>query len=163
MAVPKKKTSKAKSRSRRASAWRLDAPPRSDCPQLPPAKLPHVVCAQLRLVRRPPGHRGRLRNPSPPRRLPVMLPIAVDAMGGDTPPGEIVAGARQAAAELGVPVVLVGRPDGDAATPPTWRCIAATEVIEMNDDPRPGACAARRTRRWCGPPRRCATAGPRPW
>ncbi|HUR24107.1 MAG TPA: 50S ribosomal protein L32, partial [Acidimicrobiales bacterium] len=28
MAVPKKKTSKAKSRSRRASAWRLGSPPR---------------------------------------------------------------------------------------------------------------------------------------
>ena len=33
MAVPKKKTSKAKSRSRRASAWRLDAPSRSLCPR----------------------------------------------------------------------------------------------------------------------------------
>ncbi len=40
-----------------------------------------------------------------------MLPIAVDAMGGDHAPGEIVAGARQAAEELGVPVVLVGRAD----------------------------------------------------
>ena len=43
MAVPKKKTSKAKSRSRRASAWQL-APPRSECPQCHQAKLPHVVC-----------------------------------------------------------------------------------------------------------------------
>jgi large subunit ribosomal protein L32 len=44
MAVPKKKTSKAKSRSRRASAWVLNAPPRSVCPQCHNAKLPHVVC-----------------------------------------------------------------------------------------------------------------------
>ena len=44
MAVPKKKTSKAKSRSRRASNWRLSAPPRSICPQCRQAKLPHVVC-----------------------------------------------------------------------------------------------------------------------
>ena len=44
MAVPKKKTSKAKGRSRRASAWRLGAPPRSECPQCHRAKLPHVVC-----------------------------------------------------------------------------------------------------------------------
>ena len=44
MPVPKKKTSKAKSRSRRASAWRLDAPPRSVCPRCQQAKLPHVVC-----------------------------------------------------------------------------------------------------------------------
>jgi len=40
-----------------------------------------------------------------------MLPIAVDAMGGDNAPGEIVAGAIRAAEELGVPVVLVGRRD----------------------------------------------------
>ena len=40
-----------------------------------------------------------------------MLPVAVDAMGGDNAPGEIVAGAVQAAEQLDVPVVLVGRPD----------------------------------------------------
>ena len=44
MAVPKKKTSKSKSRSRRASAWQLSDPPRSVCPQCRHAKLPHVVC-----------------------------------------------------------------------------------------------------------------------
>ena len=40
-----------------------------------------------------------------------MLPVAVDAMGGDKAPGEIVAGAIRARDELGVAVVLVGRPD----------------------------------------------------
>lgn len=44
MAVPKKKTSKAKSRSRRASNWKLVAPARSLCPNCTSAKLPHVVC-----------------------------------------------------------------------------------------------------------------------
>jgi large subunit ribosomal protein L32 len=44
MAVPKKKTSKMKSRSRRASNWRLGPPARSMCPQCRHAKLPHVVC-----------------------------------------------------------------------------------------------------------------------
>ncbi|MGP8150421.1 MAG: 50S ribosomal protein L32 [Acidimicrobiales bacterium] len=44
MAVPKKKTSKSKSRSRRASAWTLEAPSRSLCPQCNRVKLPHVVC-----------------------------------------------------------------------------------------------------------------------
>jgi large subunit ribosomal protein L32 len=44
MPVPKKKTSKAKSRSRRASAWTLSVPARSICPQCRHGKLPHVVC-----------------------------------------------------------------------------------------------------------------------
>ena len=44
MAVPKKKTSKAKSRSRRASAWTLSRPARSVCPRCGAAKFPHVVC-----------------------------------------------------------------------------------------------------------------------
>ncbi len=44
MAVPKKKTSKAKTRSRRASSWQLKAPARSLCPRCGNAKTPHVVC-----------------------------------------------------------------------------------------------------------------------
>ena len=44
MAVPKKKTSKSKSRGRRASNWVLKTPARSVCPQCTTAKLPHVVC-----------------------------------------------------------------------------------------------------------------------
>lgn len=61
-----------------------------------------------------------------------MLPIAVDAMGGDRAPGEILAGALQAA-EAGIPVVLVG-PDGLEGTG-GLPLIAASEVIEMDDDP----------------------------
>lgn len=45
MAVPKKRTSKAKTRSRRASAWKLDRSPRSICDQCGSAKLPHTVCS----------------------------------------------------------------------------------------------------------------------
>jgi large subunit ribosomal protein L32 len=44
MAVPKKKTSKSKTRSRRASAWKLQTPPRSICPRCGNAKTPHTVC-----------------------------------------------------------------------------------------------------------------------
>src|SRR5438034_10614484 len=64
-------------------------------------------------------------------------PIAVDAMGGDHAPAEIVAGARQAAEELGVPVVLVGQPEaiGDAGG---LEIIVASEVIGMRDDPAQG-------------------------
>ncbi|NNN04245.1 MAG: 50S ribosomal protein L32 [Acidimicrobiaceae bacterium] len=44
MAVPKRKTSKAKGRSRRAANWKLALPSRSICPQCSVAKTPHVVC-----------------------------------------------------------------------------------------------------------------------
>ena len=62
------------------------------------------------------------------------LPVAVDAMGGDKAPAEIVAGAIRARDELGVPVVLVGRPDelGDTGG---LSVIAASEVIAMDADP----------------------------
>lgn len=63
-----------------------------------------------------------------------MLPIAVDAMGGDRAPGEIVEGAKQAAAELAVPVVLVGRPD-EIGDPGDLEVVAASEVIAMDADP----------------------------
>ena len=60
MAVPKKKTSKAKSRSRRASAWKLEAPAAQRLPALRRHQAPARRLRQLRLVRRPPGHRRRL-------------------------------------------------------------------------------------------------------
>jgi len=65
------------------------------------------------------------------------LPVAVDAMGGDKAPDEIVAGARLAADELGIRVVLVGQPDaiGDSAG---LEVIAASEVIGMDEDPAQG-------------------------
>lgn len=66
-----------------------------------------------------------------------MLPIAVDAMGGDHAPGEIVAGARRAAEELGVPVVLVGR-SAELGDTGDLEVIEASEVIAMDDDPASG-------------------------
>jgi large subunit ribosomal protein L32 len=44
MAVPKRKSSKSKSRSRRAANWTLDEPAQSRCPNCQHAKRPHVVC-----------------------------------------------------------------------------------------------------------------------
>jgi glycerol-3-phosphate acyltransferase PlsX len=61
-----------------------------------------------------------------------MLPIAVDAMGGDRAPSEILAGAHQAA-ELGIPILLVGPEGLDGAGSLALK--VASEVIEMDDDP----------------------------
>ncbi len=63
-----------------------------------------------------------------------MLPIAVDAMGGDHAPGAIVEGARRAAAEFGLPVVLVGRP-ADLGDVGGLEVIEASEVIAMDAEP----------------------------
>jgi glycerol-3-phosphate acyltransferase PlsX len=69
-----------------------------------------------------------------------MLPIAVDAMGGDNAPGEIVAGARRAQEDHGIPVLLVGRPE-DLTDVGDLEVIEASEVIAM--DAEPGASVRR--------------------
>src|SRR5262249_18446491 len=67
--------------------------------------------------------------------------IALDAMGGDRAPEEIVAGGVRAAAELGIDVLLVGRPDAIAEHLPGGRApdrvgiLPASEVIAMDDEP----------------------------
>jgi phosphate acyltransferase len=67
--------------------------------------------------------------------------VAIDAMGGDRAPGEIVAGALAAVESLGVEVLLVGRAEEIAAhlpngTPPSGVGVHdAREVIAMEDEP----------------------------
>lgn len=77
--------------------------------------------------------RAGSREPAAPAVPLASLPIAVDAMGGDKAPDEIVAGARKAAEE-GIPVVLVGVPDlmGDTGDLEVSAC---SEVIGMDEDP----------------------------
>ena len=62
-----------------------------------------------------------------------LLPIAVDAMGGDHAPAAIVEGAKQAAAELGIRILLVGRPD-EIGDPGDLEVLPASEVIAMDAD-----------------------------
>ena len=90
----------------------------------------------------PGAHVAWLSGPAPLGSEPAMgppapAPVAVDAMGGDRAPEEIVAGARSAAAELGIPVVLIGDPEriGDAGG---LDVVPAREVIEMHEDPAKG-------------------------
>ncbi|MCB9151879.1 MAG: phosphate acyltransferase PlsX [Caldilineaceae bacterium] len=68
--------------------------------------------------------------------------IALDAMGGDHAPGEIVAGAVLAAREYGITVSLVGQPDvlnaelaKHATTGLDLPIVPASQVIEMDDKP----------------------------
>jgi glycerol-3-phosphate acyltransferase PlsX len=81
----------------------------------------------MRLVQGPSCYHHRLIV-----EISNMLPIAVDAMGGDRAPSEILAGAHEAAA-LGIPILLVGPEglDGIGELP----LLHASEVIEMDDDP----------------------------
>ena len=64
-----------------------------------------------------------------------MLPIAIDAMGGDNAPGAIVEGAHRVVAEQGVPVVLVGQPEALDGLRGDLDLIPASEVIAMDADP----------------------------
>jgi glycerol-3-phosphate acyltransferase PlsX len=77
----------------------------------------------------------RGERPSP--ETLATLPVAVDAMGGDKAPAEIIEGARRAADQHGIAVVLVGPPEqvGDTQG---LELVACTEVIAMDEDPAGG-------------------------
>jgi glycerol-3-phosphate acyltransferase PlsX len=90
----------------------------------------------MRLVQEPRRYRSLIQTSSDNSSSEIfMLTIAVDAMGGDFAPSQIVAGALQAA-ELGIPVVLVGPEDLEGRG--NLELIVASEVIEMDDDPAYG-------------------------
>jgi glycerol-3-phosphate acyltransferase PlsX len=77
----------------------------------------------------------RGERPSP--ETLATLPVAVDAMGGDKAPGEIVEGAKRASEEHGIGIVLVGPPDLVGETG-DLELLACTEVIGMDEDPAGG-------------------------
>ncbi|AFY33665.1 phosphate acyltransferase PlsX [Calothrix sp. PCC 7507] len=59
--------------------------------------------------------------------------IAIDAMGGDHAPGEIVAGALRAREELGVKVLLVGDPQQIEAALPQKTNLGQLEIVPAED------------------------------
>lgn len=67
--------------------------------------------------------------------------IAIDAMGGDYAPEEIVAGAVRASEELGVKVLLVGDPQQiqdclkQHPTGPNLEIVPAEGIVEMDEEP----------------------------
>ena len=77
------------------------------------------------------------RGERPSTEALATLPVAVDAMGGDKAPGDIVAGAQKVVAQDGIPVILVGPPElvGDTQG---LELVACTEVIAMDEDPAGG-------------------------
>ena len=72
--------------------------------------------------------------------------IAIDAMGGDHAPGEIITGAIRATEELDVDVLLVGDPEQiqphleglGTSTHPHLEIVPSEGVIEMNEEPMVG-------------------------
>lgn len=70
--------------------------------------------------------------------------IAIDAMGGDHAPTEIVTGALRAREELGVEVLLVGEPQQIEAALPSKTLLSQLEIvpaqgtIEMHEEPLSG-------------------------
>jgi glycerol-3-phosphate acyltransferase PlsX len=74
----------------------------------------------------------------------AQLPIALDAMGGDNAPGEIVRGAVRAVRETGVTILLVGRREViepalhaavGASADDRLRIVDARDVIAMDEHP----------------------------
>jgi phosphate acyltransferase len=75
-----------------------------------------------------------------------IAPVAVDAMGGDNAPAEIVRGALRAATELHIPVLLVGRCEllenelariegPETVSRARLTIVDAREVVEMDEHP----------------------------
>jgi phosphate acyltransferase len=69
----------------------------------------------------------------------MSITVALDAMGGDHAPDDVVAGGVRAAAELGVRIVLVGRVDEIERVQPAAgsdvELVAAADVIGMDEPP----------------------------
>ncbi|HCA55844.1 MAG: 50S ribosomal protein L32 [Acutalibacteraceae bacterium] len=51
MAVPKRKTSKARRDKRRSAVWKIEAPALSKCPNCGELKLAHRVCGNCGMYR----------------------------------------------------------------------------------------------------------------
>lgn len=75
------------------------------------------------------------------------MKIAVDAMGGDHGPAPVIEGAMQAAQELGVGIILVGKED--ELPPPAASSIVMTSALPSSMRRRWSRCMSRRLQ-WRG-------------
>ena len=144
MAVPKRRTSRSNTHSRR-SQWKATPLTLAKC-QRGHVISPHTACTDLWPLRRPPGHR-RLSRCAPPRSGPR---IAVDLLGGDAGPDVVVDGvldgrpplARAAAAAGGTAGRGLRPADFAGALSSCWMMrpagitiVAAMQRIGMDEDP----------------------------
>ena len=127
MAVPKRKTSKARRDKRRAHARHRGAA-RERVPDVPPAEAAAPRLPDLRDVQ---GPRGRAAPPAGPVRPVRMIRVAVDALGGDRAPDEVVAGALDAASDEVVPI-LFGPAGLDTHG---LELVEAPDRVEMDEKP----------------------------
>ena len=140
MAVPKKKTSKSKSRSRRASAWTLHDARAQPLPAVQPGEAAARRLPALRVVQGSPGGRGRLsavapttigrgafslascRSPSTP--WAATAPRSRSSPARDVPPRS--SGSRSCSS---------GPTDGSLGDTGGLEVLPASEVIAMHEDP----------------------------
>ncbi len=113
-----------------AGAWKLGITSTQCLPTLQQLEVATHSLWKLRLVQ---GSRRCRRWLIITCRAQHMLPVAVDALGGDKAPAEIVEGAKQAVA-AGIPVLLVG-PADLARSLVNLPLHVATEFIDMHEDP----------------------------
>ena len=142
MAVPKKKTSKAKSRSHQAAAWVLSRPARSVCPQCQARRRRTWSARPAGGTRAAPGRRDRLlsppRRPGPRRCRRSRSPWTPWA--ATTPPARSSPAPAAPSTSSASRSCWSGRPTR-SATPVGLEVIPAREVIAMDDDPAPAVRA----------------------
>src|SRR5688500_14603211 len=142
MPIPKRRHSKTRTAKRRTHDA-LRAATTGLCPQCHEPKASHPVCPHCGY------HKQRQVRAVDEEQRRSMFRIAVDAMGGDHAPANVVDGAVAAARHLDVHLALVGpTPTVEAAldSHSDWRSLGievveAPEVIGMADSP---AAALRR-------------------
>ena len=137
MAVPKRKMSRSATRSRKSANMRLVPPRALAVPELRRVAASPPGVRQLWLVPRPPGPRRRVAD-----GRPVPPVIAIDAMGGDRAPAEIVAGAlrgrrrvRRRRAARRPARRDRARTCPAARRPARVEVLDASEVIAMDEEP----------------------------
>src|SRR5690606_7654922 len=114
--------------------------PNAPVPPVPGAEAAPPGLPQLRILRDPSGYRHGSEGRAQAVTGEGRVTIAVDAMGGDHAPQEVVRGALEASRDPGVEVILVGdtravEPLVEGVTGASFRIVHASETVAMGDHP----------------------------